>query len=644
MNQEPTGVCCESVTIPVSRHVMNQEDHLLLHHKTIFSAVVPRSLGHDCCFAFYVTTDYNSNTSLYAAFIMRSSHATISTELSLFFFASILVMTINNVSAGFGLVGTSQPTHGSPDPTNTVISKEDAFCKWMSLESLEEISDRPLEVMGTIPNYVHGSYVKNGPAAFSTTDRKYTHIFDGLAKLLKFDIQQGTNVRFTCKFVDSKWKRAMLEKDYIPPSLTTGTTDPPFSFRQVLYAAITSAVLFDNTPVNVEYIASRYMTTTDAPVMNEFDLKTLTTKGRWRLPKIKNMPGFPLFSTAHGKRDPNNASINYNYFLEVGFNGIHAHMVRTDGNGTRTSIGKISTAGKIPYVHDISVTDHYAILCLYPLTVDPFTLLSGKGFMETLVFDSTRPTIIHVFALDGTTFGPIASFETPAFFAYHHVNAYEDSTNHTTIVLDILAYETASMINGPHAFLYMANMMTEQGRNHQERDATVWRWTLELMTQPIGGRITPEKLEMMDQDTGLRYGMELATVSPLVQGKPYRYCYGFTGFYRGQPGYLDWSIVKKDIHDTCQNKIWFEERCYPGESIFVPDPSGQAEDDGVLLNAVYDSKRGETFLLILNATTMKELGRAYSGIAMYVSMIKCIQEHMKIYSSAFFHLGAVSFH
>ncbi len=38
-----------------------------------------------------------------------------------------------------------------------------------------------------------------------------------------------------------------------------------------------------------------------------------------------------------------------------------------------------------------------------------------------------------------------------------------------------------------------------------------------------------------------------------------------------------------------------------GESVFAPDPQGTAEDDGWLLNAVYDSATDRTDLCVLDA-------------------------------------------
>ena len=56
---------------------------------------------------------------------------------------------------------------------------------------------------------------------------------------------------------------------------------------------------------------------------------------------------------------------------------------------------------------------------------------------------------------------------------------------------------------------------------------------------------------------------------------------------------------------------WQEEGCYPGEPIFVAAPHGAREDDGVVLSLVLDATREKSFLLVLDATSLKEIGRAW---------------------------------
>ena len=47
-----------------------------------------------------------------------------------------------------------------------------------------------------------------------------------------------------------------------------------------------------------------------------------------------------------------------------------------------------------------------------------------------------------------------------------------------------------------------------------------------------------------------------------------------------------------------------------GEPILVGNPESDDEDGGVLLSVVLDGTLGKSYLLVLDAKTMKEIGRA----------------------------------
>jgi carotenoid cleavage dioxygenase-like enzyme len=99
-----------------------------------------------------------------------------------------------------------------------------------------------------------------------------------------------------------------------------------------------------------------------------------------------------------------------------------------------------------------------------------------------------------------------------------------------------------------------------------------------------------------------------------VNGRPYRYFYGFGGYgslFGDEKVTFDSAnaVVKVDIVSG-NTKSWRAQGCFPGEAIFVPRPGGTAEDDGVLMSLVLDSNTGQSFLLVLDAATMAELGRA----------------------------------
>jgi carotenoid cleavage dioxygenase-like enzyme len=55
---------------------------------------------------------------------------------------------------------------------------------------------------------------------------------------------------------------------------------------------------------------------------------------------------------------------------------------------------------------------------------------------------------------------------------------------------------------------------------------------------------------------------------------------------------------------------WHEDGSYPGEPVFVASPDATAEDEGVLLSVVLDGRKGNSFLLVLDAASLDEVARA----------------------------------
>lgn len=68
-------------------------------------------------------------------------------------------------------------------------------------------------------------------------------------------------------------------------------------------------------------------------------------------------------------------------------------------------------------------------------------------------------------------------------------------------------------------------------------------------------------------------------------------------------------IIKYDTQ-TGAHKLWQTHAQTPGEAIFIPDPKSEREDDGVLLSIVLDGLREKSYLLVLDARTLEEVGRA----------------------------------
>jgi carotenoid cleavage dioxygenase-like enzyme len=90
--------------------------------------------------------------------------------------------------------------------------------------------------------------------------------------------------------------------------------------------------------------------------------------------------------------------------------------------------------------------------------------------------------------------------------------------------------------------------------------------------------------------------------------RDYRFAYFAGNANGGGEGWLD-RLVKVDVGQG-EVASWAEDGCYPGEPIFVRAPGEQAEDGGVILSVVLDTRAERSFLLVLDAGSFHELARA----------------------------------
>eukprot|EP01036_Dinobryon_divergens_P032677 gene32677-42319_t len=110
-------------------------------------------------------------------------------------------------------------------PIVTHASEKDSFSLLFD-DSLKEV-ETPIALKligGPLPSYLSGILIKNGPASFGEVEikqggsssmprRRYSHIFDGLAKLTKYEFTKEGSISFTSKFLHSSiYNRVVKEK------------------------------------------------------------------------------------------------------------------------------------------------------------------------------------------------------------------------------------------------------------------------------------------------------------------------------------------------------------------------------------------------------------------------------------------------
>jgi beta,beta-carotene 9',10'-dioxygenase len=433
----------------------------------------------------------------------------------------------------------------------------------------EETAVDSLPVTGELPAWLTGGLVRVTPAKLEVGDRRVNHWFDGLAMLNRFGFGGG-KVSYKSRFLRSR----AYEKAQDGELMGGFATDPCRSiFKRV--QAIFSPDLTDNPNVNLARIGDRYIAMTETPMPVEFDPQTLETTGH--LEYADRLRAH--VSTAHPHHDAQRGEL-VNYVARFSRVSEYILFGLPVGSSTRRVIARLPIE-RPAYMHAFGMSGRYLILAEYPLRVNPLKLaLSGKPFIENYAWDGTESTRFQV--IDRETGELRGTYETDAFFCFHHVNAFDRDSE---LVVDLVAYDDSSIIES----LYL----DEHGPRGSIPPTQLRRYTIDL---GAGGVRREQLAEGTVELPRIDYGRR--------NTRDYRFAY----FAGADGGWID-RLVKVDVGDGTR-KEWSEPGCYPGEPVFVRRPDASGEDAGVVLSVVLDSSAGRSFLLVLDAGSFEELARA----------------------------------
>lgn len=454
------------------------------------------------------------------------------------------------------------------------VARPGYLAGFATLDREVELDSLPVE--GEIPAWLSGTLLRNGPAKFEAGERALRHWFDGQAMLHRFSFDGG-RVAYANRFLRTE---AYREVEAGRISYGEFATDP---CRSVFKRAATMfrPRFTDNCNVNLARLGDDYIAMTETPLPVAFDPETLDALGVAYTP-----PG--MLATAHPHHDRERGEL-VAYATHFGPCSEYRVYAQRDRDRQR-AIASLSVS-EPSYMHSFALTERYAVLVAFPFVVCPLRLgLGARPFIENYRWKPELGTRIHVFEReDGSLRG---SYEAGPRFSFHHVNAFERGEE---LVLDLIAYRDASIVEA----LYLDRLRA--GAPPETAEGRLLRYRVGLSEGTVAEeQLCDSVLELPRIDYGER------------NGRPYRYVYG-AGAHRdgsGEPGdFLD-QLVKVDV-DSGEARTWWEPGTYPGEPVFVPSSRpGRAEDDGVLLSVVLDGRSANSYLLVLDAATMGEMGRA----------------------------------
>ena len=469
-------------------------------------------------------------------------------------------------------------TQATPTPSDTGAPSAAGF--GAGLRSCEEeTAPVELSVEGRVPEWLAGSLLRTGPAKWEVGENKMNHWFDGLAMLHRFEIADE-GVSYASRFVQSKAYREAEATGKI--SYSEFGTDPCLT----LFAKVRSMFsprISDNPNINVTRLGDRFVSMTETPMPVQFDARTLESAGlAWKVPG--------LLTTAHPHLDRESGGI-INYAAKLGPRNKY-RFFRVLPGSEKAEVLAEQGVKEPAYMHSFGLTERWLVLVEFPFVVNPVKLaFGGRPYIENYRWEPELGTRVTLFDREtGEARGP---FETDPFFAFHHINAYEEGDE---VVVDLAAFDDPGLIED----LYLERLRAGSGIPVPE----IRRLRVDLASEKVSS------------ETLLEDGLDLPRINyGRCNERPYRYVWGVGvagGSAGREKGWLD-HIVKADLAERSAQR-WSEPGCYPGEPVFVAAPASNgaapSEDEGVLLSVVLDGSRESSFLLVLDAKDLSELARA----------------------------------
>jgi carotenoid cleavage dioxygenase-like enzyme len=425
----------------------------------------------------------------------------------------------------------------------------------------------PAKISGEIPAWLRGEVVRTCPAVFETKEWHARHWFDGLGMIYAFRIGDDA-VDFRSRLLDSNSAREAAGGKVNLASFGTPTT-------RSLWRRIFEPVprITDNANVNVLKLGDELVAMTESDRQLVIDPVTLASAGEVTYAK-DSLRG--AIMSAHPHYDFGRVRV-VNLATKLGSGGTISVYEHGPKARERKVVGSWRTS-RVPYVHSFGLTPQNAIIVAHPFSVAPVKMLwSERGFVDHFDWQPSEGTRLVV--MDRTT-GRTREHVADPFFVFHTVNAFETDG---AAVLDLLAYPSADIVA-----LLSVDRLTAGLPDLRPS-------LLRLTMRPGVERASIEKLS----DRGFEFP---ATNYKRVNGRAYRFAWGASDGPRADKAYTS-EVVKIDLTTGASTSFSDDDHIF-GEPIFVAQPNGMNEDDGVLVTVGSSKSNTTSVLAIIDAKTM----------------------------------------
>jgi all-trans-8'-apo-beta-carotenal 15,15'-oxygenase len=436
------------------------------------------------------------------------------------------------------------------------------------LENLdEEFSYWIDDVEGEVPMDLKGTFFRNGPGRQKIGERQYGHWFDGDGMLCAFSFVDGkvhfknTYVR-TPKYVEETAAQQILYRGF-------GTQIPGGLRANFLKAPANPA----NT--SVIYHGGKLLALNEGGHPWSLDPGTLETLGEYDYDG--SLTRTNVFS-AHGKVHQRSGDyINFGAGL-AGF-GLRGpkpcvNIYRVNPQGRMINKGQIPLS-TFPFCHDFALTDRYAVFFINSIVFGGMlnVILGRNSISDQVSFDQTQAMRVVVVDLD--TLETVRTFETDPGAIIHFGNAFEQGDE---IIVD-----------GMYADNFEANDTLSDVFNPNGRfgGGTFNRYSMNMATGAMSfSRISEHE-------------SEFPTFNVRKTGEDYQACYTACSIPNGADSFFN--AIQKVCFDGESKLVTLPAGYYGSEPMFAPSTTALKEDDGYVLEVVYNAFDHKSELQIYRA-------------------------------------------
>jgi 8'-apo-carotenoid 13,14-cleaving dioxygenase len=283
--------------------------------------------------------------------------------------------------------------------------------------------------------------------------------------------------------------------------------------------------------------------------------------------------------SAHTKLDPRTGELHAMvYAWAQWLDHVQYVIVGVDGR-VRTAVD-VALPG-MTMLHDLSLTERYAVIFDQPVTVDIDLAIAGRFPFRWNPEYGNRVGLVPRAAVDAgmagiELAGQIVWVEMPLCYSFHPLNAYDADDG--SVVIDLCVYDT---------------MFHQELRGPFESPSRLERWVVNPATRHATVTVVDESPN------------EFPRVAEAYTSQAHRYGYTVAPALDEKAG---WPTLKHDLVTGSRTVLDHGPGRCAGEAVLVPRVDAAAEDDGWLLAMVHDLGAESTDLVVMDAA---DLARGY---------------------------------